>query len=303
MATHPRAIVTLGAVTAVLLLSSAGVQAQSAFFFRAMPPGPRAPMMFNPPRTTFSASAMFPSSFLIGRVNPTFAVFDSRFAAMSVNATSTMPNTFFFARAQSPFAISPLGTNSAWMTWNPSLSSAYLNRQMYGAALASYSTGLMAGGGYGVPGMMGGSYAPAPSTSMMRTGNPNYAPAAPAAPAAPSLTPEEAATAKELARIMTAAGVPNEEGQVEWPLGLRTFRTTKENTEQQGKIEAVLWQAAAQKSHGKVDVASLKDARDAVGTLRDMLGQREAALQIPTYREASKFLDSLQRAIAMFEGK
>jgi hypothetical protein len=95
--------------------------------------------------------------------------------------------------------------------------------------------------------------------------------------------------------ILKASGVPNQKGQVTWPLGLRLLRVD----EQLQQIEAQLRLAAEQVTAGGANPQLLHELRRNVKALRQVVLADKAerfSLPLAVYEDAERFLDKLTRA-------
>jgi hypothetical protein len=94
--------------------------------------------------------------------------------------------------------------------------------------------------------------------------------------------------------ILKASGVPNRNGRVVWPLGLRLLRAKS----QRQQLEAQLQLTAEQVTGGGANPKLLDEIRHSVEALRRLLLEdRERRVSMPPalYREAERFLDKLKK--------
>lgn len=104
-----------------------------------------------------------------------------------------------------------------------------------------------------------------------------------------------------LDRILTASGVPAQNGQVSWPLGLRLLRVD----ELLRQLEAQLQLAASQYGTGSVSPQLLAGIRENTETVRQALAADKAwrfSMPLATYRNAELFLSRLEQAPALLQG-
>jgi hypothetical protein len=102
-------------------------------------------------------------------------------------------------------------------------------------------------------------------------------------------------SARALEVILSASGVPNQNGRLAWPLGLRLLRTDA----QRHQVEAQLQLAAEQITAGGVNPQLLDEIRLNVMALRQLvLSDKEQRFSLPQamYEDAERFLQKLQRA-------
>jgi hypothetical protein len=124
-------------------------------------------------------------------------------------------------------------------------------------------------GGYGKGGSTGGGDSPSPAAS-------------------------SAGSSRAVEVILKASGVPNRNGRVDWPLGLRLLRVD----EQRQQLEAQLHLAAEQVTGGGVNPQLLDEIRASVEDLRQLLlADKEQRFSMPlaTYEEAERFLGKLKK--------
>lgn len=105
----------------------------------------------------------------------------------------------------------------------------------------------------------------------------------------------------DVSRILTAAGISNDKGEMSWPVGLQALFPATENKELLRQLNAGLQTAALQKSDGSIDAESLKGLTHAAARLRQMLQQREPYLQALTYREADRYLKNIENALTQIQ--
>jgi hypothetical protein len=160
----------------------------------------------------------------------------------------------------------------------------------YGAGSMGYSSGM---GGYGgamsAPsnGAQGGQYG---------AGSPENGPDSGA-------RAEATAKGKSLSLVLTAAGVPNDGGRPQWPLGLRVVGGPAGDDLRQ-QIDALLQYGAEQTQAGPVSPHLVQELARSVGALRKLiLRDREErfGLALTTYEDAERFLAKLDHARKLLE--
>jgi hypothetical protein len=107
---------------------------------------------------------------------------------------------------------------------------------------------------------------------------------------------------KGMSRLLTASGVPNDHGQLRWPLGL-TILAAPGADELSEQIEVLFEEAARQAADGPVNPVLVKEARRAVQQLRGLLLKEKAerfGMPLATYQESERFLDRLEHAGQLF---
>src|SRR5262249_15589003 len=103
---------------------------------------------------------------------------------------------------------------------------------------------------------------------------------------------------QSMSRLLTASGVPNDKGQLRWPIGLAILAApgADDLCEQ---IEALFEEAARQAAGGPVNPALAEEARQAVKELRRLLLKEKAerlGMPLAVYQESERFLNKLDRA-------
>jgi hypothetical protein len=101
----------------------------------------------------------------------------------------------------------------------------------------------------------------------------------------------------ESATVLTASGVPTEDGRPAWPLGLRILPGEKAQT-LRGQIDALLQVAATQAAQGGSNTAVADELASATDQLRKLLvrhRQEQGGLAEHTYAEAERFLNNVAR--------
>jgi plastocyanin len=103
---------------------------------------------------------------------------------------------------------------------------------------------------------------------------------------------------RSLARILTAAGIANEDGRVNWPLGLQILPAPGSDERRQ-QIEALLAIAALQAMHGQADSRVLDQITNTTQELRQLLKKDHRdrfSMPEKCYEEAEQFLGQLLKS-------
>jgi hypothetical protein len=119
--------------------------------------------------------------------------------------------------------------------------------------------------------------------------------------AGPQASPE----AERLSRVLTAAGVPNDGGRLEWPVGLRVVGGPA-GDELRQQIADLLQQGAGQTQAGSAKPQTAQELARSVQALRKLLlrdRDERFSLALTTYQEAERFLDRLDRAGKLLEAE
>jgi hypothetical protein len=98
--------------------------------------------------------------------------------------------------------------------------------------------------------------------------------------------------------LLTASGVPNDKGQLRWPIGLVILAAPGAD-ELCDQIEGLFQEAAGQAAAGPVNAALGNEVRQAVQKLRRLLLKEKAErfrMPLAVYQESERFLDMLAGA-------
>jgi hypothetical protein len=101
-----------------------------------------------------------------------------------------------------------------------------------------------------------------------------------------------------LSRLLTASGVPNDNGQLRWPLGLRIL-AARETDELRERIDALLQVAATQATGDPVSSPVIQEMSEAVKKFRRLLLKDKAerfGMPLAVYNESERFLNQLEHA-------
>jgi plastocyanin len=99
-----------------------------------------------------------------------------------------------------------------------------------------------------------------------------------------------------LSRVLTAVGLPNEGGQLEWPVGLRALREAEDLRQQ---IDALVHQASEQAQAGPANAQLADELGRSRVALRNLLRRDQEerfSLPLVAYEDAERFLTKLARA-------
>lgn len=100
----------------------------------------------------------------------------------------------------------------------------------------------------------------------------------------------------ELGSLLTAFGISNKNGQLEWPLAFRLI-PPGEDRESMMQTESVVQIAVMQAAGGKVALAVLEEATRDVRKMRHWLRDHEVNIADGTYRAGSAFLRRIEGAL------
>ena len=115
--------------------------------------------------------------------------------------------------------------------------------------------------------------------------------------------PETSSGANSYSRVLTAAGVPNQAGRLQWPVGLRVVGGPVSDELRQ-QIEALLQYGAWQTQTGPVSAHVTQELTRSVRALRKLLRrdrEERLSLALTSYEDAERFLDKLDHARKLFE--
>jgi hypothetical protein len=100
--------------------------------------------------------------------------------------------------------------------------------------------------------------------------------------------------------LLDAMGVPQADGRLSWPLGLRILPPAPKATALRNQIDALLGMAARQSAEGRVSPNLFREAGNAVNELHGLLRTRKDAIAASsTYNEADRFLDKLVKGLEL----
>ena len=122
--------------------------------------------------------------------------------------------------------------------------------------------------------------------------------AAPAGSEAYTAEPQSDNKEKSWSSLLTASGLPNDNGRLRWPLGLRILAAA-ETDELREQIDALFQEAAGQTAGGSVSSALFQEIQKAVRKFRTLLLKDKAerlGMPLAVYSESEHFLNRLERA-------
>ena len=97
--------------------------------------------------------------------------------------------------------------------------------------------------------------------------------------------------------LLTGFGLPNRDGRLEWPLGLRVLGPSAETSKLRERIDTLTQMLLGQRTtYGQVDASLVQQLGQAVDQLRQQLAARSTDLPQNTYNDARAFLQKLQDA-------
>ncbi len=112
----------------------------------------------------------------------------------------------------------------------------------------------------------------------------------------------QAAEEMTVSQILTASGVPNEQGRPLWPVGLRALPGHRAD-ELRAQVDALLERASEQSAAGPVNANINKELGSALDKLNGLLARdRDERFSLPTletYEASEKFLGKLKHAQAL----
>jgi len=98
--------------------------------------------------------------------------------------------------------------------------------------------------------------------------------------------------------LLTIGGLPNDQGRLRWPLGLRIL-AARETDELRERIDALFQEAVNQAAEGPVSSLLIQEIRQAVYKFRRLLLKDKAerlGMPLAVYKESERFLDQLEHA-------
>lgn len=101
--------------------------------------------------------------------------------------------------------------------------------------------------------------------------------------------------AKEMGLMMTAIGMPNQDGRLSWPLGLRILKDPK-GKELEEQLDGLAQVAAIQAVQGQANARLVSEGRRLVDQIRSRLRKEEGDMPLALYQESDRFLKKLQES-------
>jgi len=111
--------------------------------------------------------------------------------------------------------------------------------------------------------------------------------------------PEE----RSLSSLLTASGVPNDNGRLRWPLGLRIL-AAPQTDELRERIDALFQEAASLAARGPVNSSLIQEISEAVRKFRRLLLKDKAerfGMPLSLYNEAERFIYQLEHAAQLLK--
>jgi hypothetical protein len=127
--------------------------------------------------------------------------------------------------------------------------------------------------------------------------------AAPAGSEAYTTEPQSDRQEKSWSSLLTAGGLPNDNGRLRWPLGLRIL-AAPDTDELREQIDALFREAAGQIAGGSVSSTLIQELREAVSKFRRLLLKDKAerlGMPLAVYSESEHFLNQLERATQLLQ--
>jgi hypothetical protein len=97
--------------------------------------------------------------------------------------------------------------------------------------------------------------------------------------------------------VLDALGLPNDEGRLSWPLGLRVLGPAQEMQEVRLRIDSLLQAAVSQGASNSAAPGVLEEMDRAVARMRALLRDNGDGLAEATQHETRRFLGQLKRAV------
>jgi len=175
---------------------------------------------------------------------------------------------------------SPLAAGYGGSGYNPYLASLYAG---YGLGGYGMGGGYGGGGGGGGGGYGGSSGSNGPAASAQAQ---NY------------INDALAAKPRESNNVLTAYGIPNEEGRLQWPVGLRVLAPSATTDPLRQRIDSLVATLLEQKlQYGRVDASLVEETNRAIDSLRQQLAGHSTDLSFTSYQDSRAFLARLQDAL------
>jgi hypothetical protein len=98
--------------------------------------------------------------------------------------------------------------------------------------------------------------------------------------------------------VLKALGMPVEQGQLAWPIGLQALRPDGEVKSLRDQIDGLLQLAAFDRMNGRDEGPAVDQTKKAVARLRVLLRTNgKDRFYATTYQDAARFLDQLERGL------
>jgi hypothetical protein len=108
-------------------------------------------------------------------------------------------------------------------------------------------------------------------------------------------------SAADVGTLLTAAGLPNKNGNIDWPLALQILRPDSETRELRTQIETLVQVLAGQQAVLYPNPRYIHQTRQAVAKLRSFMDRERYSLTAGTYRESDRFLGKLETFLNSLE--
>jgi len=104
-----------------------------------------------------------------------------------------------------------------------------------------------------------------------------------------------------LGKILTAVGVPNDAGQLSYPLGLQVLQPQTENVQLLEQIETLFQLLAIQQANGQVNANLAQEAKVGIDRLQTMLKGRQNNMMPNVYSDAQQYLEKLRHGLEVLQ--
>jgi hypothetical protein len=182
---------------------------------------------------------------------------------------------------------------SVHMGMMPMLSAYGMARPMQAGGRYPYGAGTPYGGSGSYGGSQGYTQGYRDSREAATTGSEAY-----------TAEPQPDRQEKSWSSLLTATGLPNENDQLRWPLGLRIL-AAPETDELREQIDALFHEAASQTASGPVSSRLIQEMNDAVKKFRRLLLKDKAerfGMPVAVYNESERFLNQLEHTAQLLKG-
>jgi hypothetical protein len=109
--------------------------------------------------------------------------------------------------------------------------------------------------------------------------------------------------ARQMGKILTAVGVPNDAGQLSYPLGLQVLQPQIENMQLLDQIETLFQLLAVQQATGPVNANLVQEAKVDIDRLQTMLKGRQYNMMPNVYSDAQQYLEKLRHGLEVLQPK
>ena len=101
--------------------------------------------------------------------------------------------------------------------------------------------------------------------------------------------------AAQMSTVLTAFGLPNKDGHLDWPIALKILRPDEETRNLRQQIDTVIRVLANRQASDNPNPLYISQARRALERLGSLMDSERYSLTTGTYKEGKGFLAKLER--------